>query len=226
MIHHLKFDSSQSASVRFFGDVFEIKVHWADGSKVPQVRLVCPDSLRDDDSEPTKHKCKMCESGKIAANRWLSVGWDLEEEAWCVFMGNQQVFSDVYEHTKILSVSPEEHAAGRGADFALQRIGQRTMVVPMKETIGKPRGMGAPPSIEDVAQSLRTKSLWTKYSSVNELIAGMDKGEQVTAKHYVEEPEPQAKPAPPAKPKPSPKASGEKMDPKKLMAEDRWDFLE
>jgi hypothetical protein len=104
----------------------------------------------------------------------------------------------------------------------------KTVAIPAEDIVCSV--VGSPPSIDDLAMSLRQKSLWLKHDSIASVVqAEAHKNTPVTANHYVEwenVPHPIHPVAPQSSsPEIKKKKKGPKIDHSKLAGEDRWDFL-
>lgn len=147
------FDSSGSVVIRVFDRPAEVGVHWC-SAKVSQFRLVCPDTMSDTKS------CLCCAATKQPpSTRMMSLAWDVKESRWCVYMAHPLVFKEIFEKCVAAGASPEMIKNGQGPDLILQRIGKRTIVGAIPETLGIVRGSGQQPFSEYV-DSLEKMSLY------------------------------------------------------------------
>jgi hypothetical protein len=92
----------------------------------------------------------------------MALAWDCIAKRWAVYVGPEQVFSDVW---KASGVSKEVLEKGDGPDVLLQRMGVRTEVAVCPETVGKPIGNGMLPSMDTIIKQVEKASLWNTFDS-------------------------------------------------------------
>jgi hypothetical protein len=234
----LMFDSSGSAQVRFAGPLAIVDVHWAKfGAKIAQAKLACPGTAEDDDFlvNGGKHAvmCKACAAGTPRKQRGVAIGWDVTSGRWCLFMAAPAVFAEAFEKSVPHGVTPARMTSGDGLNVVVQRVGMSTVVEVVPESGGtRPQGDAGVPDMALVLAGLRKKSLWTKYSTPDE-IPSMDGPEspdgpsvlwaQNFPKYKDLEDCPKASPA--ASPKPSGRPRDEWMDGSSLIARNRWEMI-
>jgi len=152
----LSFNAYSSATIRFFGNVAEVGLHYAN-AKTPMIKMVCPKSI------DQKNHCLVCKNQQ-PAERNIAIGWDCEEEQWCFYMAPFHVFSKIFAKCKGIGVTPESMMAGDGPDITLQRAGNKIEIMADSKTIGEERGDGKVPIIEDVLEEIATESYWDLYT--------------------------------------------------------------
>lgn len=242
MIKHLAFDTAGCAVIRFFSNVWAVSVHWSD-AKVSQIKQVCPDSITDDKAVKAKPcgPCLRCQNGEKPAERWVALGWDVDNKEWCIYMAHPFVFERIFKACKSLGITESMMAAGNGPDVVLQRLGKNTEPSVVEESIGEARGDGAVPSLAEELAELRRKSHWLTHATAEALEEKFAKAppppavvtpyadedeEKLSAAKFEQlawEPAKKKTPTPPAA---TPRPPKKKVDPKKLRAEDRWDLME
>jgi hypothetical protein len=239
LIKHLLFDSAGCAVIRFFSDVVGISVHWSD-AKVSQIRQVCPDSITDGPGVKAKPcgPCLRCLADEAPVERYVALGWDVDSKEWCIYMAHPIVFEKIFKQCKAMGVTQTMMASGNGPDVVLQRLGKNTEPTVMADTVGQDRGDGKIPSIAEALADIRRRSHWLSHASAESLEKKFDKPPETKpaplsddddwkapiALKYIEQGPPQKKKAAP--PSATPNSSKEKVDPKKLRADDRWDMME
>jgi len=211
----LQFDSSGSAMVRFFDKLAEISVHWAD-APIQQYKLACPEG-----------KCKACPHVPSMPRR-IAIGWDVSRGRWCVYMAHKNVFSQAFKLCRKQGVTPADMETGNGPDVLLQRMGMKTMVSIIPETLDdEPPRTPPPPSLKAVIAGLYKKSIWNYLSSVQEakdhfpakdyspLVFPSDKSMKATGPNKQAEPSEEEKPGP---------DDPNLIDGSALFGNDRWDL--
>ena len=155
----LDFDLSGSATIRFFGIISNVGIHYVDAS-IPILRMICPNTISD------KSTCKFCEAQKTEpAPRMLAMGWDCEKFRWCLHMAPESIFYAVMQKSKEAGVTPEMMKTGLGPDIIFQRIGSNTEVIVIAETIGQSRGSGEQPIFDDCLEAAANQSIWNKFEN-------------------------------------------------------------
>ena len=164
----LDFDSSGSASVRFFGLVTELGIHYAN-AKVPMIRMICPKTI------DTTNDCKVCTSGSLPSSRNLAIGWDCRMNRWALYLGTTGTFSEIFKQCKAAGVTGQMMSDGLGPDIILQRIGSHTEVVIATETIGRQRGEVRIDDPIKIINDLAKESYYVKFDTIAEIEAAYPK---------------------------------------------------
>lgn len=164
----LDFDSSGSASVRFFGLITELGIHYAN-AKLGMLKMVCPKSIN------TSFHCGPCESGTLPNPRNLAIGWDCRMNRWAVYLATISTFQEIFKQCKAAGATGQMMSDGTGPDIILQRIGSNTEVVVMPETIGQKRGEVRTFDPTKVLNDVAGDSCYAKFESVAEVEAAYPK---------------------------------------------------
>lgn len=171
----LWFDNSGSATARFAGKPALVRVHWAN-ARCQQLKLVCPKSVSPD------NECYLCAATPPvdSASRMISVAYDVSAKHWSLYMGHPMTFKQIFEKSREHGVTPAMMEYGGGPDVLMQRIGNRTEVIVMPETIGAPRWDGTSAEahvtvMESAIAYLGQRSHWTRFRTVAELEAQFPK---------------------------------------------------
>lgn len=226
------FDSSGGSQVRFVGPKAYVEVHWAKfGAKIAQGKLVCANGDPDDEdpdeglliSNSHKEKaieCKACKAGVQSKTRGAAIGWDVTANRWCLFMASPSVFSDVFSKCKKYGVTPEVMIAGDGPNVIIQRAGMATIVEIVPESIGsRPQGKEKPPDLSMVLAGMRKRSVWTKYSTPEDIDVPVFLGTNTSSGHNFILPTD-------AIANPSDKPKGERMDGSSPIVKSRWEIID
>lgn len=177
----LEFDASGSATIRFYGKMISVGLHYAN-AKTALVKMICPDSI--DDNIP---ECNLCVLEKPSP-RFLAMGWDCNKQRWVIYLAPKSVFEEISNKCKPY-ISAKMMEDGQGPDVILQRIGTKTEVEALPDTLGRERGVWKdhsnwdaheikdgkilpPPTHPDpitVFEQVRLNSHWRNYHSIGSL---------------------------------------------------------
>jgi hypothetical protein len=164
-IKPVKFDVHGSAKVRFFSNPVLLGFHFASPqTNVSIIRTACPESA-------TKDQCKACENGVPLGERGIVTVWEFRHARWAILTCHPLVFKDVCKQCEELNVSAEKIAKGQGPDVLLQRTSNGIEVQVLPETLGIKAGLGTPPLMKSILETLGETSHWNTFNSLAELEA-------------------------------------------------------
>lgn len=167
----LDFDSSGSATVRFFGSITQLGIHYAN-AKLSMLKMVCPKSIN------ASFHCGVCESGSSTNPRNLAIGWDCRMKRWAIYLGTIGTFHDIFEQCKAAGATGKMMSDGTGPDVMLQRVGSHTEVVVAPDTIGQERGDDLdfePMTVIKILNEVAKESAYARFDTIAEVEAAHPK---------------------------------------------------
>lgn len=168
----LRFDSSGSAVIRFFGRPVGVKIHWVK-AMIGQNKMVCPDSIG---VLKKKMPCALCNVSKTltvsnhelivpgqpakTTDRVVSSVWDVKDNKMHGWMFNQAVMGEVFSKMTQYGFAAGDMVSGKSMDVLVQRVGSRIEVAVMPETAGQERGDEHPYDLNTYLRELARASVW------------------------------------------------------------------